>query len=472
MTIEPPYRSAANKISIAKTTETCDRCRATKPGVRTVYHVGRRAGNANKNPEVSVPFCQAIRPPCDDGGTIATVLLGGQGEFSANPKNDGRRSWRWWHASQLATSQTLPESRFASYHAFVMNTPKTSGTHATPTRDLNNRRLPLVDGLGRVHDSLRISITDRCNIRCRYCMPAGDPGYMPRNDLLTYEEIHRLALLFVNRFGINDIRLTGGEPMVRRDCEKLIAMLAKIEALQDLSMTTNGMLLPERARSLREAGLKRLNISIDTLDEQTFFKITRRKGVEQVIKGIDAAIDAGFETIKLNALAIAGITEHQLVDLVEFALSRQVSLRFIEFMPLDADRAWTRGDVLSGETLLDILRGHFDSVDATDRPHPSQPAEAFLLHSGDRTIPIGIIRSVTRPFCGNCNRVRLTADGAVRNCLFANDETPLRDAMREDASDETIAGLIQSAIAAKKAGHGMDDPRFLPPDRAMHAIGG
>jgi cyclic pyranopterin phosphate synthase len=300
-------------------------------------------------------------------------------------------------------------------------------------------------------------------------MPELDAQFVPRSDLLSFEEIHRLARLLVSRGGVNDIRITGGEPLVRRELPKLISMLAAIDGLEDLSLTTNGVLLAQHAQDLRDSGLQRLNISLDTLDDQTFLKIARRDGLQQTIAGIDTAIGCGFESIKLNALAIQGITEDEVVRLIEFALQRDVMMRFIEFMPLDTDRAWQRDRVLTGDQLLSIIRDHFGEVTELSRRHPSQPAEDFSVAGGGR---IGIIRSVTAPFCEACNRLRITADGAVRNCLFAQSETPLRDLIRAGASDDELLAEINQSVAAKAAAHGIDGEEFSPPDRPMYAIGG
>lgn len=299
-------------------------------------------------------------------------------------------------------------------------------------------------------------------------MPEVDAEFVPRSDLLSFEELHRLASLLVRRVGVNDIRITGGEPLVRRELPKLIAMLATIDGLEDLSLTTNGVLLAEHAQDLKAAGLQRLNISLDTLDEETFRKIARRDGLQKTIAGIDAAINCGFESIKLNALAIQGITEHEVVRLIEFALQRDVTIRFIEFMPLDTDRNWQRDRVLTGDQLLSIVQDHFGQVVELSRPHPSQPAEAFSVAGGQ----IGIIRSVTAPFCEACNRLRITADGAVRNCLFAQTETPLRDLMRAGTDDDELLTKIRQCVAQKAAAHGIDGKEFAPPDRPMYAIGG
>jgi len=327
---------------------------------------------------------------------------------------------------------------------------------------------PLVDRFGRVHTSVRISVTDRCNIRCFYCMPEHDAEFLPRSSVLSFEEIERLARLLVELAGVNDIRITGGEPLVRRDLPTLVSMLAQIEGLNDLSLTTNGILLADQAQRLRNAGLRRLNISLDTLDAATFRRIARRDGLVRTIEGIDAAIRCGFDSLKLNALAIQGISETEIVRLVEFALQREVMIRFIEFMPLDSDRAWQSERVLSGDQILTTLADHFGNVTELTRPHPSQPAEEFAVGGGR----VGIIRSVTAPFCQACNRIRITADGAVRNCLFAQDETPLRDLMRGGASDEELLDEIERCVASKAPAHGINSSDFSPPERPMYAIGG
>ncbi|KAA1262392.1 Cyclic pyranopterin monophosphate synthase [Rubripirellula obstinata] len=328
--------------------------------------------------------------------------------------------------------------------------------------------MKLIDSFGRVHTSVRISVTDRCNIRCFYCMPEFGAEFAPRESLLSFEEITRLTRLLVNRLGIRDVRITGGEPLVRRDLPVLIQQIAAIDGLKDLSLTTNGILLAEQAQSLRDAGLRRLNISLDTLDADVFKEIARRDGLEKTIEGIDAAIDAGFDSIKLNSLAIAGVTEAEIARLVRFAMDRSITIRFIEFMPLDADREWSRGNVLSGDRILEILKSNFGDIAPIIRSDPSAPAEDFLVGGGT----VGIIRSVTQPFCGACNRIRVTADGSIRNCLFANEETPLRDLMRAGADEEELIRQIQASVANKKASHGMDSDSFDPPERPMYSIGG
>lgn len=327
---------------------------------------------------------------------------------------------------------------------------------------------PLVDRFGRQHTSVRLSVTDRCNIRCFYCMPATDAQFVPRDRLLSFEELHRLSELLVKRGGIRDIRITGGEPLVRRQLNCLIEMLANIDGLEDLSLTTNGILLADQAEPLREAGLKRINISLDTLDESVFRRITRRSGLDRTIAGIDAAIAAGFESVKLNALAIRGITENEVVGLIEFALQRDVTVRFIEFMPLDSDKAWQQDKVLSGDALLAIIREHFGKVSELPRANPSQPAEDFAVAGGR----IGIIRSVSEPFCASCNRIRVTADGSIRNCLFSRTETPIRELMRSGATDDELLDQIRQSVSMKAAAHGINEDGFVAPDRPMYAIGG
>jgi len=327
---------------------------------------------------------------------------------------------------------------------------------------------PLIDSFGRVHTSLRLSVTDRCNIRCFYCMPETGAEFVPKDNILSFEEIYRLARLLVEHGGVRDIRITGGEPLVRQQVPHLIEMLAGIEKLEDLSLTTNGMLLAEQAQALHDAGLQRLNISLDTLNKEVFEKITRRDGLEKTLQGIDAAIKCGFKSVKLNTLAIKGVTESEVAKLVRYALDRNVMLRFIEFMPLDTDRAWQQDQVFTGDQLLQTLQNAFKSVVPLSRPEPSQPAEEFQVDQGR----VGIIRSVTAPFCEACNRIRITADGAVRNCLFATSETPLRGLIRAGASDEDLLSAIRGCLAGKAKAHGIDQDGFQPPDRPMYAIGG
>lgn len=300
-------------------------------------------------------------------------------------------------------------------------------------------------------------------------MPETGVQFMPREQLLTFEEHFRIAELLVRRCGIRDIRITGGEPLVRRGLLSLIEMLAKIDGLEDLSLTTNGILLSDHAAELKAAGLKRLNISLDTLSTATFQQISKRDGLPKVLAGIDAAIAAGFESVKINTLAIRGTTEPEIVDMVRFAAERSFPIRFIEFMPLDGDQAWKRDDVLGGDEILRIIEAGLGKLTTAARANSAQPAEAFVSAEGAE---IGIIRSVSKPFCQACNRIRLTADGAVRNCLFAREETPIRDLIRGGGTDDQLIAAFQASVGKKHAAHGIDGDGFQPPDRPMYAIGG
>jgi len=328
---------------------------------------------------------------------------------------------------------------------------------------------PLVDSFGRVHTSLRISVTDRCNIRCFYCMPDENIRFKPRHELLTFEEIERFAKV-VAGLGVHKLRLTGGEPLVRAELPKLVARLARLPGIDDLALTTNGILLAEQAAALKAAGLKRLNISLDALREETFRTIARRDGLDRVLAGIFAAQRIGFERIRLNAVAIRGITEEEVVPLGAFAREHGLELRFIEFMPLDAENHWSSEQVLGGEEIRELLEAEFGPLLPAARPDPSQPATDFAFADGCGKI--GFINPVTQPFCGDCNRLRLTAEGQVRNCLFSVVEWDARELLRGDASDAEIAQLVRDCVAAKKPGHGIDSPQFVKPQRAMYQIGG
>jgi cyclic pyranopterin phosphate synthase len=327
----------------------------------------------------------------------------------------------------------------------------------------------LVDTLGRVHTNLRISVTDRCNIRCFYCMPNENVQFLPRAEILTFEEIERFARVTA-QLGINKIRLTGGEPLVRSGLETLIGKLVALPGIKDVALTTNGLLLGEQAELLKRAGLHRLNISLDGLQEETFERITRRKGLHRVLEGIAAAQRAGFEGIRLNAVAIRGITDDEIVPLGEFARQQQLELRFIEFMPLDAEGNWETDQVISGEVIRKKLEAAFGELVPAARPDPSQPAMDYQFADGKGRI--GFINPVTQPFCGDCNRLRITAEGKIRNCLFSIEEWDARALLRSDASDELIAQRLIECVQAKKPGHGIDSPDFVRPERAMYQIGG
>jgi len=307
-------------------------------------------------------------------------------------------------------------------------------------------------------------------------MPAGDITFLPRQELLTFEEIARVVRVLASA-GIQDVRLTGGEPLVRRDLDRLIAMLAEIDSVRDLAMTTNGILLPQFAQSLHDAGLKRLNISLDTLNEETFRQISRREGIQRVIDGIDAAIAVGFEQVRLNALAIRDLTENEIESLIEFAASRALTMRFIEYMPLDADRRWSAGQVLSGKAILQRLQQRFGQLRPVVPPQASQPARDFELidlpaDTRGNHPRVGLICPVTQPFCGACDRIRLTAEGTVRNCLFSTQEWDLRSLLRSGATDADLVRCVADAVSAKEAGHLISRPGFQSPERAMYRIGG
>lgn len=329
--------------------------------------------------------------------------------------------------------------------------------------------LPLLDTFDRVHSDLRISVTDRCNIRCFYCMPNENVVFKPREELLTFEEIERFVRVAAP-LGIEKLRITGGEPLVRRDLHRLIARLAKIDGIQDIALTTNGILLADQAADLRAAGLKRLNISLDALDADVFRQIARRDGYEQVLAGIAAAQRVGFDKIKLNAVAIRGLTEEQIVPLGRFARERGLELRFIEFMPLDAEGNWQNDQVLGGDEILQRLEAEFGRLEPIAPQHAGQPARDYRFVDGGGVI--GFINPVTHPFCSECNRVRLTAEGQIRNCLFSLEEWDARAVLRGGGSDEELTALIRAAVLAKKAGHGINSDEFVKPQRAMFQIGG
>ncbi len=384
----------------------------------------------------------------------------------------------------------------------------------TPLSKLPRR---LIDTFGRVHNNLRISVTDRCNIRCFYCMPADNVEFMPKEHLLTFEEIERVVRIGVT-LGIDRVRLTGGEPLVRRDLHLLVAKLAVIPGIVDIGLSTNGILLEEQARQLRDAGLRRLNISLDALDPEVFKRVTRREGYERVIAGIAAARSVGFSPIKLNAVSVRGLTEDQIVPFGQLARETDTIVRFIEFMPLDADNQWQRDKVLFAHEIVATLEAAFGPLRPVEQSRPQssphapreepapnaaqcsphapreEPPSADLDNQSDNprfsaALPkthsaaqdfefidgkgrIGLIASVSQPFCHSCNRFRLTADGKLRNCLFSHDETDIKSYLRSDAPDELIADAMLASIAAKKEGHEINTARFIQPNRPMHSIGG
>jgi cyclic pyranopterin phosphate synthase len=331
-------------------------------------------------------------------------------------------------------------------------------------------RLPdrLIDSFGRPHNNLRISVTDRCNIRCVYCMPE-QVDFLPRAALLSFEEIERFVRIAVS-LGIDKVRLTGGEPLVRRDIPTLVAKLAAIPGLKDIGLTTNGILLAPMARALRDAGLERINVSLDTMDAARFERLTRRSGFEQVIEGILAAKDAGFDPVKINAIAMRGVTEDDIVPLGRFAREHGLELRFIEYMPLDGEHLWERDKVLFAADILEaLIRGIGLLVPSSDQD-PRAPALYYEYADGGGRV--GFIASISRPFCMSCNRIRLTSDGKLRNCLFSLEETDVRSLLRSGAPDDEIARLIRESVASKWEGHEINTARFIQPERLMHSIGG
>lgn len=325
---------------------------------------------------------------------------------------------------------------------------------------------PLVDPHGRTVRDLRVSITDRCNLRCRYCMPAEGLAWLPRADLLTYEEIERIARVCVERFGFTGIRITGGEPTVRAHLPVLVEKLAALGT--DLSLTTNGATLRLLAGDLRAAGLRRINISLDSLRPETFFAITRRHAMDQVIDGIDAAVEAGFSPVKVNCVLIRGVNDDEIVDFARFGRERGVTIRFIEFMPLDADEGWSPGTVVPGAEVVAAISAVFPLEPVAARG--PAPAERFRYLDGGGEI--GVIASVTQSFCGRCDRVRLTAEGMFRNCLFAVKETDLRAILRSCGTDDDVAAAISADVGTKWAGHSIGQVTFIRPDRSMSQIGG
>ncbi len=322
----------------------------------------------------------------------------------------------------------------------------------------------LVDRHGRVHRDLRVSLTDRCSLRCTYCMPAEGLPWLPAPELLSTPELVRLVRVAI-ALGITEVRLTGGEPLLRPDVVSVVAQLA---GAAELSVTTNGLVLPRLAPALGAAGLTRVNISMDTLRPDRFLAMTRRNRLGDVLAGIDAALAAGLQPVKLNTVLMRGVNDDEAVDLLRFALGKGVHLRFIEQMPLDAQHAWRREEMVTADEILAELSSVFLLEPVAGRG--SAPAEQWYVNGTEQTV--GVIGSVTRPFCGNCDRLRLTADGQLRTCLFARTETDLRGPLRAGASDADLADLMRLAVLGKQPGHGIDEPTFLQPPRPMSAIGG
>jgi cyclic pyranopterin phosphate synthase len=345
--------------------------------------------------------------------------------------------------------------------------------------DASDRTAALVDGFGRVHTDLRISVTDRCNLRCTYCMPL-DVAFKPREELLTYEEIARVARVAAG-LGIRSVRITGGEPLLRRELDRLVHLLAGIPGIDDIALTTNGLLLAEQATALRRAGLHRLNVSLDSLREDVFERIARRRGLDAVLAGLAAVKQAGFDAIRINAVSIRGLTEDEIVPLARFCRQEGFWLRFIEFMPLDGEASWDSSQVLSGRDVRDILARGLGPLEPVGGSDAGQPAVDYVYAddapsgSAGRDAPpvgVGFIDPVTQPFCERCDRLRLTADGQFRNCLFSTTEWDVRGVLRGDGSDDEIARLLGDCVRSKRAAHGIGTPAFERPKRAMYQIGG
>ncbi|MGX7677175.1 GTP 3',8-cyclase MoaA [Plantactinospora sp. DSM 117369] len=333
----------------------------------------------------------------------------------------------------------------------------------------------LVDRYGRAATDLRVSLTDRCNLRCTYCMPAEGLPWLPKSEVLTDDEIVRLVGIAVRLLGVTEVRFTGGEPLIRPGLPGIIAAVAALSPRPVLSLTTNGIGLDRLAGPLREAGLDRVNVSLDSLDPTRFTELTRRPRLDAVLAGLAGAVAAGLTPVKINSVLMRGVNDDEAPELLRFALTHGYQLRFIEQMPLDAQHGWDRSTMVTAEEILAALRAEFTLLPDPDE-RGGAPAETWLVQgwtdAAGRPARVGVIGSVTRPFCGDCDRTRLTADGQVRNCLFATDESDLRTALRGGASDDELADRWRTAMWGKRAGHGIDDPTFLQPARPMSAIGG
>src|SRR5262245_6698009 len=379
----------------------------------------------------------------------------GRNEYSVlSTRNGSAKTEREEPMPSNSSNSAVPNSDFRNPHSAIPRSPF--------------RNPQLIDTFGRIHNNLRISVTDRCNLRCVYCMPE-EVVFLDRQELLSFEEITHFVRVAAP-LGIDKIRLTGGEPLMRRDLHKLVRMLAPIPGVRDIGLTTNGLLLARQARELFDAGLRRLNVSLDTLDPARFRELTRRDGIDDVLAGLEAARAAGFAKIKVNAVAIRGYIEHDAVPLASFCRDNGFELRFIEYMPIGAE-AWEREKVFFAHELLDLLEREVSPLDPAPDYDPRAPAMDFDYADGGGRI--GLIASVSRPFCGSCNRLRLTADGKVRHCLFALEETDVKGMLRADPPDPAaIAAAIRDSVRAKWAGHEINLSSFVKPARTMHAIGG
>jgi GTP 3',8-cyclase len=328
----------------------------------------------------------------------------------------------------------------------------------------------LADSFGRIATDLRVSLTDRCNLRCSYCMPAEGLAWLPSPLQLTDDELVRLIGIAVERLGVTEVRFTGGEPLLRRGLAGIVARTAALRPRAEISLTTNGIGLCRLAEPLHDAGLDRINVSLDTVSRETFVTLARRDRLPDVLAGLSAAAATGLAPVKVNAVLMRGVNDHEAVPLLRFCLERGYQLRFIEQMPLDAQHGWRRENMITADEIMAALSTEFKLTPADPAQRGSAPAEAFLVDGGPASV--GVIGSVTRPFCGACDRVRLTADGQVRNCLFARSESDLRAPMRAGASDDDLVAIWRQAVAVKLPGHGINDPGFLQPARPMSAIGG
>ncbi len=337
----------------------------------------------------------------------------------------------------------------------------------------------LVDRFSRIATNLRVSLTDRCNLRCTYCMPAEGLDWLPSTQVLTDDEIVRLIRVAVERLGVDEVRFTGGEPLLRPGLEKIVAATVALRTTAGerprTALTTNALGLSHRAEGLRTAGLDRINVSLDTLDAARFARLTHRDRLSDVLAGLDAAVSVGLTPVKVNAVLLRGVNDDEAVPLLRWALGRGLHLRFIEQMPLEPHAAWDRGTLVTAADILAALEPAFSLTPRAPGRRGSAPAETWWARSRDRAVPpgpVGIVGSITRPFCGDCDRTRLTADGQMRSCLFARDETDLRTLLRGGADDASIARAWRRAMWSKTPGHGIDDPAFLRPERPMSAIGG
>lgn len=350
--------------------------------------------------------------------------------------------------------------------------PRLRSTISADAMSAERDQLVLADAYGRVATDLRVSLTDRCNLRCTYCMPPEGLDWLPGADVLTDEEILRLITIGVQRLGIKTVRLTGGEPLLRKNLELLVADIAALSPAPEIALTTNGIGLAARADKLAAAGLRRINVSLDTLDPETFARLSRRRRLPDVLAGIAAAREAGLAPVKINTVLLRGINDREAFDLLSWAMAEHVQLRFIEQMPLDPQHGWQRDEMITAADIMQQLSRHVELVEDPEDALVRGSAPAELFRVVGTSYSVGIIAAVTKPFCGACDRVRLTADGQIRNCLFARTESDLRTPLRGGASDAELATRWVAAVKGKQPGHGINDPSFLQPDRPMSAIGG